>query len=256
MELVRYRLDNRVATITLNRPEKRNALNAAMVTALKGAFEQAAKDESKVIVLDAAGEAFCAGADLAYLEQLQENTYEENLADSSHLKELFYQIYTHPKVVIAKIQGHAIAGGCGLATVCDFSFAAVHAKFGYTEVRIGFIPAIVKVFLLRKIGEGKAKELLLTGALYSAEEAKGLGLINEVVLAEKLDEKVHAFSQMLIEKNSGQSMQLTKQMIAEVQEMSLMDGLNHAAEQNAEARATSDCQKGIAAFLNKEKLSW
>lgn len=257
MGLVNYEVKNRVATITLNRPEKRNALNAEMVTELKEAFTKAEKDhEAKVVVLAAAGDAFCAGADLAYLEQLQQNTFEENLADSNHLKELFYQIYTHPKVVIAKIQGHAIAGGCGLATVCDFSFTADHAKFGYTEVRIGFIPAIVKVFLLRKIGEGKAKELLLTGELCDASTAKNYGLVNEIVSADDLEEKVDAFAYMLVSKNSGQSMQLTKEMIAKVQELSLEEGLNHAAEQNAKARATEDCQKGIAAFLNKEKLSW
>jgi len=257
MGLVNYNVANRVATITLNRPEKRNALNAEMVSELKTAFAKAETDQdAKVIVLAAEGDAFCAGADLAYLEQLQQNTFEENLADSSHLKELFYQIYTHPKVVVAKIQGHAIAGGCGLATVCDFSFAADHAKFGYTEVRIGFIPAIVKVFLLRKIGEGKAKELLLTGELIDAVSAKQFGLINDIMPADELDEKINAFTQMLVNKNSGQSMQLTKQMIANVQELSLEEGLNHAAEQNAKARATSDCQQGIAAFLNKEKLSW
>ena len=257
MGLVRYEVDARIATITLNRPDKRNALNAAMVTELKKAFTKAAtNDHAKVIVLEAEGDAFCAGADLAYLAELQQNTYEENLADSNHLKELFYQIYTHPKVVVAKIQGHAIAGGCGLATVCDFSFAADHAKFGYTEVRIGFIPAIVKVFLLRKIGEGKAKELLLTGKLYDAISAKNYGLVNDVFSAEDLNDQVTSFVNSLIENNSGQSMTLTKQMIANVQELSLEEGLNHAAEQNAKARATSDCQNGIAAFLNKEKLSW
>lgn len=257
MVLVKYEVKNRAAFITLNRPEKRNALNAEMVTELKHAFAQAADDaDAKVIVLAAAGDAFCAGADLAYLEQLQQNTFEENLADSDHLKGLFYQIYTHPKVVIAQIQGHAIAGGCGLATVCDFSFSAEQAKFGYTEVRIGFIPAIVKVFLLRKIGEGKAKELLLTGELIDAHQAKAYGLINEVVASESLEERVQAFAEILVTKNSGQSMQLTKQMIAEVQEMSLTGGLDHAAKQNAHARATSDCKKGISSFLKKEKLSW
>lgn len=252
-----YQVANRVATITLNRPEKRNALNAQVVTELKQAFAQAAEDtDAKVIVLAAAGDAFCAGADLAYLQELQTNSYEENLADSTHLMELFAQIYTMPKVVIAKIQGHAIAGGCGLATVCDLSISVEEAKFGYTEVRIGFIPAIVKVFLLRKIGEGKSKELLLTGDLISAEEAKAFGLINQVVSAEDLDHTVDQLALKLVAKNSGQSMMLTKQMIAEVQAMGLEDGLQHAAEQNAKARATADCQKGIAAFLNKEKPSW
>lgn len=257
MTFVEYSVKDRICTITLNRPDKRNALNEQVVRELKQAFSKAAEDsEAKVIVLAARGSAFCAGADLAYLQQLQQNTFEENLADSNHLKELFYQIYTHPKVVIAKIQGHAIAGGCGLATVCDFSFAVEEAQFGYTEVRIGFIPAIVKVFLLRKIGEGKARELLLSGELISAVEAKDFGLINKVVKEEELDATVNDFAKKLVKKNSGQSMQFTKQMIARVQEMSLEDGLNHAAEQNAKARASEDCQKGIAAFLNKEKPNW
>ena len=257
LSFVNYAVKDRICTITLNRPDKRNALNEQVVSELKTAFQQAATDEeAKVIVLAAKGAAFCAGADLAYLQQLQKNSFEENLADSNHLKELFYQIYTHPKVVIAKIQGHAIAGGCGLATVCDFSFAVDDAQFGYTEVRIGFIPAIVKVFLLRKIGEGKAKELLLSGDLISAQEAKTFGLINAVVLESDLDQTVYEFAKKLVEKNSAQSMQFTKQMIAHVQALSLEDGLNYAAEQNAKARASEDCQKGIAAFLNKEKPSW
>ena len=252
-----YQVANRVATITLVRPEKRNALNAQVVAELKQAFSQAAEDaEAKVIVLAAVGDAFCAGADLAYLQELQTNSYEENLADSTHLMGLFAQIYTMPKVVIAKIQGHAIAGGCGLATVCDLSVSVEEAKFGYTEVRIGFIPAIVKVFLLRKIGEGKSKELLLTGDLISAEEAKEFGLINRVVAAAELDEAVDSLAKKLVAKNSGQSMGMTKQMIAHVQTLNLGDGLKYAAGQNAQARATEDCQKGIAAFLNKEKPSW
>ena len=257
MSYIKYRIADRIAYITLNRPEKRNALNDEMVSALKKAFQQAATDEeAKVIILEAEGQAFCAGADLAYLQQLQKNTYEENLADSNHLKSLFHQIYTHPKVVIAKIQGHAIAGGCGLATICDFSFAANEALFGYTEVRIGFIPAIVKVFLLRKIGEGKAKELLLSGELITAQVAQQIGLINEAVTLDTLNEKVTSFAQLLVQKNSGQSMTYTKQMIAAVQAMRLEEGLQYAAEMNAKARASEDCQRGIASFLNKEKPLW
>ncbi|GHE65251.1 enoyl-CoA hydratase [Roseivirga thermotolerans] len=257
MNFVEYTVKDRVATIMLNRPDKRNALNEQVVSELKQAFQKAATDsDAKVVVLAARGAAFCAGADLAYLQQLQKNTFEENLADSNHLKELFYQIYTHPKVVIAKIQGHAIAGGCGLATVCDFSFAVEQAQFGYTEVRIGFIPAIVKVFLLRKLGEGKAKELLLSGDLISAQDAREMGLINWVVKEDELDSSVAEFARKLVRKNSGQSMQFTKQMIARVQSMSLEEGLAHAAEQNAKGRASDDCQKGISAFLNKEKPSW
>jgi methylglutaconyl-CoA hydratase len=257
MNYIEYSVSDKIGYITLNRPDKRNALNFEVVADLKEAFKTASEDTKvKVIVLKANGDVFCAGADLAYLQQLQKNTFEENLADSNHLKELFYQIYTLNKVVIAQIEGHAIAGGCGLATVCDFSFSVPEAKFGYTEVRIGFIPAIVKVFLLRKIGEIKAKELLLTGELITAEVAKIMGLINNIVPAEAIADTVKGFANMLIKNNSGQSMAYTKQMIANVQSMSLEDGLDYAAEMNAKARASEDCKKGIASFLNKEPIVW
>src|SRR6478609_2823790 len=188
MAFIQYETKNRIAYITLNRPEKRNALNYDVVTELKNAFDRAeSDDECKVVILRANGNVFCAGADLEYLQQLQANTYQENLEDSTHLMQLFYQIYTLKKVVIAQIHGHAIAGGCGLVTVCDFAFAVPEAKLGYTEVKIGFIPAIVKVFLLRKIGEAKAKELLLTGDLISAQEARDFGLINYIVSPEELE---------------------------------------------------------------------
>jgi methylglutaconyl-CoA hydratase len=257
MKFILYSVIDRIGTITLNRPEKRNALSYEVVAELKEAFTKAEDDEQvKVIVLKANGEAFCSGADLEYLQQLQKFSYEENLNDSNHLKELFLKIYTHSKVVIAQVQGHALAGGCGLATVCDFVFAVPDSKFGYTEVKIGFIPAIVMVFLLRKIGEGKAKELLLSGELFSAENVKQLGLINQVVAPEKLEIEVGAFAKKLVESNSTQSMKLTKQMISKVQSLSVEDALQYAAEMNAHARGTDDCKKGIAAFLNKEKIRW
>lgn len=257
MEFVTYHVENRIAYITLNRAEKRNALNFKVVEELKQAFKQAETDLSaKVIVLKANGKVFCAGADLEYLQTLQKNTFEENLADSSHLKELFEIIYTHPKVVIGQIHGHAIAGGAGLATVCDFSFTVPEAQFGYTEVKIGFIPAIVMVFLLRKIGEGRAKELLLSGDLIVAQKALEYGLINFIVEPSELESKVQTFAQSLCENNSSQSMQTTKQMIAQVQEMALKEALSFAAKQNAHARESEDCKKGIAYFLEKKTLKW
>ena len=247
----------RIGFIELNRPEKRNALNAEMVESLKSALISFNEDKDvKVIVIKAAGKVFCSGADLAYLQSLQSNTYEENLADSRSLKDLFYLIYTLPKVVIAQIQGHALAGGCGLATVCDFSFTVPEAKFGYTEVKIGFVPAIVKVFLIRKIGEGKARQLLLDGDLIDAGEAKNIGIVNWVVAQDELEEKVFSYAQKLIKNNSGESLALTKEMIARVQEKRLEEGLEYAASMNAKARSTTDCQRGIAAFLNKESISW
>lgn len=254
---VAYEVKDRIGYITLNRPEKRNALNHSLVSELSSTFLQAENDEQvKVVILRAMGDAFCAGADLEYLQQLQSYSYEENLEDSNHLKELLLQIYTLSKVVIAEIQGHAIAGGSGLASVCDFAFSVPDAKFGYTEVKIGFIPAIVMVFLLRKIGEQKAKSLLLSGQLISANEAASLDLINVTVPAEALSATVYAFAQDLISKNSAQSMAATKKMIAEVPEMSLSAALDHAVEMNAKARSTEDCQKGIRSFLNKENLTW
>jgi methylglutaconyl-CoA hydratase len=257
MNFVTYHTENRIGYITLNRPEKRNALSHELVSELKACFAKAEQDElAKIIVLKANGEAFCAGADLGYLQKLQSFSFEENVADSNHLKELLLQIYLLKKVVIAQVQGHALAGGCGLATICDFVFAAPEAKFGYTEVKIGFIPALVSVFLIKKIGEQKAKHLLLSGELVQGQSAVEMGLVNLLVSKNELERSVEAFALKMIHNNSGQSMELTKRLIADVQSMKLETALDHAAHQNAKARATEDCKKGIAAFLNKQELSW
>lgn len=257
MELVQYQISENIAYLTLNRPDKRNALNNEMVSQLIAAFRRASTDEMvKVIVLKANGKVFCAGADLAYLQQLQQNSFDENLADSTLLATLFEQIYTLNKVVIAQIHGHAIAGGCGLATVCDFSFTVPEASFGYTEVKIGFIPAIVSLFLTRKIGEGKARELLLSGNLITAAQAQAYGLINFITEEAALASSVQAFATQLCLKNSAQSMAGTKQLLAHIQTMGVKAGLQYAARINAEARESTDCKKGIAAFVNKEEIKW
>ncbi|MFT5970902.1 MAG: methylglutaconyl-CoA hydratase [Flavobacteriales bacterium] len=256
-KLVNYSCDNRIGIITLNRPEKRNALNEQVVIELKAAFNEAASDDScKVIVLKANGDAFCAGADLGYLQQLQKNSFEENLEDSRNLKDLFEQIQYLNKVVIAQVEGHAIAGGCGLATVCDFTFSVPEAKFGYTEVKIGFVPAIVSVFLVRKIGEAKAKDLLLTGRLIDALEAEQMSLIYKVVSKNEIEIAVNAFAEKLCLQTSAASLALTKKLIADIAPLSYKDAFELAAETNAKARETEDCKKGIAAFLNKVKLTW
>ena len=257
MALVETSVKDRIGYIVLNRPDKRNALSPEMVSELKLAFKKAEDDVSvKVVVLKANGESFCAGADLGYLQNLQKFSYEENLADSRHLKELFLQIYTLKKVVIAQVQGSALAGGCGLATVCDFVYSVPDAKFGYTEVKIGFIPAIVMVFLLRKIGEARAKELLLSGNLVTADEAKMLGLVNRVIAKEVFEKEVTDFANQLVNTASAQSLATTKRMISEVQHMKLEDALDFASQQNAHARNTEDCKKGIEAFLSKQPLKW
>ncbi|HEY3404657.1 MAG TPA: enoyl-CoA hydratase-related protein [Ohtaekwangia sp.] len=257
MNYIQYTVSDRIGYITLNRPEKRNALNFEVVAELKTAFAQAeADDQVKVVILRAIGESFCAGADLAYLQQLQHFSVEENLADSNHLKELFHQIYTLKKVVIAQVQGNALAGGCGLVNVCDFAFAVPEARFGYTEVRIGFIPAIVMVFLIRKVGEANARHLVLTGDLLPANDVKNMGLIYQVIQKEKLEVEVLSFAQRIITSNSAHALMLTKQMIASVQSMKLEDALVFASKMNANARGSDDCKKGIDSFLKKEKITW
>jgi methylglutaconyl-CoA hydratase len=257
MALVEYSVADRIARLTINRPEKRNALSPELVEALHEAFTRAGKDDSvKVVILAARGEAFCAGADLAYLKQLQQFTFEENLADSRNLMNLFKLIYTLPKVVITQVEGHALAGGSGLVTVCDFVYAVPEAKFGYTEVKIGFIPALVSVFMIRKVGEGKTRELLLSGKLITADEARGYGMITAVVSKSEIVKEVDAKARDLVTSASAQSLAATKMLINQVQGMTLTEALELAAEENAKARATDDCRKGIDAFLQKKDISW
>lgn len=257
MSLVEYSVKDRIGFITLNRPEKRNALSPELVQELKSIFAKAESDETvKVIVLKANGDAFCAGADLAYLQQLQNFSYEENLEDSRSLKDLFLQIYTLSKVVIAQVQGPALAGGCGLITVCDFCFATDESKFGYTEVKIGFVPAIVMPFLIRKIGEGSARHMLLMGSQVTAKEAYTMNLINCVSHKRAIVLDVLKLAEYLVQSNSAYSMMLTKKMMASMNNQSLLDTLEQAVELNAKARASDDCKRGIDAFLKKEKINW
>lgn len=244
-------------SITMRRPERRNALNAALVVELTDAFSKAGHDEEvRVIRLLGEGEAFSAGADLDYLQSLQTNTFEENLADSAQLAALFKEIYDSPKVTIAELHGHAIAGGCGLATVTDFTFAVPEAMLGYTEVKIGFIPAIVSVYLIKKIPAHAAKRLLLTGELITAEEAQRLGLLTKVIDRTLIEGHVEDFARKLAKETSPNSIASTKALLREVDGLSIEEGVAKAVEANASARASADCKRGIAAFLAKEKITW
>lgn len=257
MKTVDYFVADRISYITLNRPEKRNALNPELIAELFKAFSTAKKDSAvKVVVLKARGEVFSAGADLAYLQELQKYSLEENVADSSALKDLFYEIYTFPKLVIAQVEGSAIAGGCGLISVCDLVFAVPEAQFGYTEVKIGFIPALVSCFLVRKLGEARTNELLLSGNLIGANQAREYGLINFVVDAGLIGAEVSKYAEKICRETSAEAIGMSKKLIKQAQQMSLEASLELAVKMNAEARATEDCKRGIAAFLNKEKLSW
>ncbi len=256
-QFIKTGINERTGFITLTRSEKRNALNEQVVRDLTNAFETMyANDTVKVIQLRAEGEVFSAGADLQYLQQLQVNTFNENAADSRQLAQLFELIYTGPKAVVAAIQGHAIAGGCGLASICDYSVSAEEAQFGYTEVKIGFVPAIVMIFLIRKLGETKARELMLTGKLINAAEAVHIGLINEVTQPHKLYERADAICNQLIHESSADSIRRIKKMLAEIRHLPLTAALEYAAIQNAETRSSDDCKKGISSFLNKQKIIW
>lgn len=257
MQYIKYKILDRIAYITLNRPEKRNALNEKLVDELKSTIKIAEADNNvKVVVIKANGKAFCAGADLSYLKSLQNFTYEENLQDSKNLMELYKMIYFSPKVFIAQLEGHAIAGGAGLATVCDFIFSVPEAKYGYTEVAIGFVPAIVSIFLTRKVGETRAKELLLTSKIISAKQAKDMNIFNFIESKEKIENAVYEFAQNLISKTSADSLRITKQLIAKTQGMEINDALELTAEVNAKSRGTDDCKNGIDAFLSKNEIKW
>ncbi|MFM8280776.1 MAG: enoyl-CoA hydratase/isomerase family protein [Bacteroidota bacterium] len=239
-----------IATVRLNRPEKRNALSPALLSEIHDAFiDLGARQDISVIILEGNGKAFCAGADLEYVQHMSGFSIQENHQDSLHLKTAFHAIYTCPKPVIAKVHGPAIAGGCGLATVCDFVIAGESALFGYSEVKIGFIPAIVMVYLLRKIGDTKARRLLLSAENISAKEAERIGLITHCVADAELQTTVEQLAQTL-QKNSSSSMALTKDMLANLHGMSLEAGLNYAASMNAFTRMTDDCKQGIQSFLN------
>lgn len=256
-DLLKHHREGSTLTLTLHRPDKRNALNAGLVTALKEALDEAAEDDGvRVVVLTGAGSAFSAGADLAALRALRNAEPLDNLADSVHLADLFAQIYRHPKPVIAKLNGHAIAGGCGLAAVCDFALVSTEAKLGFTEVRIGFVPAIVSIFVLRKIGEAAARDLFLRGRLISAEEAAAMNLITRAVAPEELDAAVATLAHELATETSATAVHLTKRLLADVPGMGLDEAIDYAAQLNAFARSTEDCQAGIAAFLEKRDPPW
>ncbi|MGB2867317.1 MAG: enoyl-CoA hydratase-related protein [Bacteroidota bacterium] len=251
-------MDQRIGTVVLSRPEKHNALDDAMVAELTSAFNLAQKDSAvKVVVLKAEGESFCSGADLAYLQRMSKFDFNQNQQDSTNLMKLFLQVYTLRKPVIALVHGPALAGGCGLATVCDIVVAAREtAIFGYTEVRIGFIPAIVMLFLVRRVGEAKARELTLRGNNLSADEAMRIGLVNEIVPAIELNSAGMKLAVEMVQKNSASSMGLVKELLARVHGMSTNDALDYAANLNALTRMTDDCKKGIESFLKKEPIKW
>jgi methylglutaconyl-CoA hydratase len=247
-----------ICVLTINRPEKRNALSPELITDLRSEIEKLKQDDLiKVVILTGVGDAFCAGADLAYLQKLSKYSDAENLRDSTTLSELFYEIYRMPKLTIAMLNGPALAGGCGLALCCDYIFAASEGvKLGFTEVKIGFVPAIVMNFLIRRLSFEKAFHLAISGEIMTAEIAAEKGLIHQLYPSDKLRDHTFNFIEKLLKKNSFNAMIQTKKLFQMLLEVPLKDGLRLASEVNAKSRKTAECKKGLEHFLNKKSLNW
>jgi methylglutaconyl-CoA hydratase len=244
-----------VATITLNRPEKRNAISTQMIAELQTALDEIERNHLRVVIITGAGKAFCAGMDLDMLAAIAQQSPQENQEDSRRMARMFRRIWSFPKPMIAAVNGYALAGGCGIATLCDFTLAVPEAKFGYTEVKIGFLPAIVSVFVTRQIGDKRARDLLLTGRLIEAQEAKEIGLVNEIVAPERLMERAHELSELLIAA-SPSSLARAKRLLTTAEAAEIDAELERAVLENARIRCTPDFQEGLASFLEKRKPVW
>ena len=247
--------EDRVALITLNRPEKRNAVSFELVSELMAALDEIEKSPAQVVIVTGAGKAFCAGLDLEELKGLLGKTYEENVMDSERMARIFRRIYDFPRPTIAAVNGAAIAGGTGIATMCDFTLAVPEAKFGYTEVRIGFVPAIVSSILVWQVGHKAARDLLMSGRLFDAAEAHRYGLVNEIVAPENLMARARELAGQLME-NSPSSGRLTKKLINGFIREQLDEQIATAIEDNARIRTTNDFREGVTAFLEKRKPRW
>ena len=256
LQTIEIQRKERSAWIWLNRPKKRNALNNQMMIELITALDDLENlSEVRSVVLAGKGDAFCAGLDLEMLQQMSTKSYEENLEDSQRYARLLKRLYLYPKPVIAAVNGPAVAGGCGLASVCDFVLAADTAKLGYTEARIGFVAAVVSYFLVRSIGERTARDLLLTARLIDASEALAMRLINQVVSPELLIIRAEELALQLCQ-NSPQSLEITKGLLARISSADLDAALDYACELNASVRSSEDCVEGVAAFLEKRDPRW
>jgi methylglutaconyl-CoA hydratase len=247
--------ESSIATITFNRPEKRNAISFRLIDETLAALDQIEKSGSQVAILTGAGKAFCAGMDLDELKSLIGRTHEQNVADSRRMAQFFRRLYDFPRATIAAVNGAAIAGGTGIATMCDFTLAVSEAKFGYTEVRIGFVPALVSSILVWQVGHKIARDLLMTGRLFDAAEAHRYGLVNEVVSPDALMARARELASQIME-NSPSSVRATKKLINGFIAETLDSQIEQAIEDNARIRQTADFREGISSFLGKRKPQW
>lgn len=244
-----------IRTVTLNRPDRRNAMTQEMQTELISVIEDTAANRCCALILTGAGDAFCSGLDLSELQSMRDKTAAEHRADAERLARLFIALYELPVPTIAAVNGPAIAGGTGLATLCDFTLATPAARFGFTEVRIGFVPALVSAFLALQVGDKRCRDLLLTGRLFGATEALHLGLINEIVEREELAPRAQALAKTLMG-NSTESISATKQLLATQNRAWLDAAIVAAMQAHAESRETADFREGVSAFLEKRKPVW
>lgn len=251
-EKIIYETQDGIARVTLNRPEKRNALDAEMVSELKDSMVSSARDpDCRLVLLAGAGEDFCSGADLAALEKTAQAGVLDNMADARSTAELFLMMRNHPRPVIAAVHGRALAGGCGIATACDILLAAESAQFGYPEVNIGFVPAMVMAILRRSISEKAALELVVGGELISAARAYQLGLAHRVLPDDRFQAEVNTYTERLASK-SASAVMLSKRLLYNMDSMSVEAALEAGIEINAIARMTDDCRRGVERFLRKK----
>jgi methylglutaconyl-CoA hydratase len=247
---------NKTACITFNRPEVHNAFNATMISEVSEALEQVKSDQSvRAVVLTGRDKSFCAGADINWMKEIVHYSYEQNLEESLALAEALYKLYTLPKPTIAMVNGTAIGGGNGFLSACDIAIAAEEAKFGLSEVKIGLVPAAISPYVIRKIGESKAREYFLTGKRISAQKAQEIGLINEVVPRRDLEKKVEELVSLLL--TSGpEALANCKELIFRVPQMSLEEAKEFTARMIANLRISREGQEGMASFLEKRKPKW
>ena len=255
-ETISYQFEDKIATITLNRPEIHNAFNEVMIAELIEIFGGISKDESvRVVILTGAGKSFSAGADLNWMKKMINYSYEQNLDDSLKLADLFEIMYSLPKPIIARVNGAAIGGGTGLVAVCDIAIAAESAKFSLSEVKLGLVPACISPYVIRKVGEGKCREFFLTGERLTAKRAMDAGLVNQVVPPDELDQAVQEKANLLI--TSGpEALAMCKELLKKVPGMDFNKAKTYTADMIARMRIGDEGQEGMNAFLGKRKPKW
>lgn len=248
--------DGRIARVTFNRPEIHNAFNATVITEMSSVFSDIERDKDiRVVLLTGEGKSFCAGADLNWMRAVVDQSFEENLAESNALADLFYQMYTCTRPIVGRINGAAIGGGTGFVALCDIAVAAESAKFSFSEVKIGVVPACIGPYVIKKLGEGKARELFITGERMVAARACAVGLVNKVVPDAELDVEVNRLIDSIL--SSGpHAVAMAKRLVSEVPSMTPEQFKPYTAEMIARLRLSEEGQEGMSAFLNKRKPSW